>query len=292
MFIVKEITAFGYKTNPSYKVLVDLQGTNSWYRKAGNEEAVDEISFNVFYFLKTGQWRVQVPLVWKILNDSLDCVKARMKGMEEIPYGWNPCFGCPNTTCSTKFRAFKFFPKIRIGGASSTNTWILAMNTGAAVAKLLNPKYPARTKQPGGLWVGIQRCSDCIHAQFIKRDNDPDCFDAVQGVATQDASLYHEVQRLPSLPDKRELRDTRTKDPYLYCKASQAYVFDEDACTDYIWRATLTRHCDWVPASPSANGIQGIRGGVGELTVEIPDEIIARFRRPTKTTPSAGGAPF
>jgi len=55
-----------------------------------------------------------------------------------------------------------------------------------------------------------------------------------------------------------DLRDTRTKDPYLYCKVSQSYVFDEDACTDYIWRATLTRHFDWIPASPSANGIRGL----------------------------------
>lgn len=211
MFIVKEITPYGYRTNPNYRVVVDLMGTESWFMERGLREPADQIVFNVFYHLKSGQWRVQVPMIWKILNESLDCVKVKVEEMDKVPYGWLPCKECPNTQCTSQFKAFTYYPKIRLSGGPSRETWILAMNTGAAVAKLINPRYPANTKQSGGLWVGIRKCSDCIHSRFIKRDNDPDCFDAVQGVATRDSSLYHEVERQPSLSDKRELRDTRAK---------------------------------------------------------------------------------
>lgn len=75
----------------------------------------------------------------------------------------------------------------------------------------------------------------------------------------------------------------------MICSVTDSYVFDEDACTDYIWRALLTRHCDWVPASPSASALSGIKGGVGNFIVEIPDSVAKQMKNPRT---SAGGAPF
>ena len=282
MLTISKIMKSRDQLYPEYKATVDLQGTGSWIKEYGKEIEIPSIDFFVFYHAKQNEWRVKVTDVWRIPNMEAGCVsklnEPRQEEIEKLsellaPYGnaklselptqakelriklnallydWTPCDHCKHAaTCDKKFMVYDVYPKAHIFGSKSYNTWLLAMNVGAVVAKLVSPNYPKNTKQEnirGG-------CIQCAYVEFIKRDSDPDCIDAVTGTVTRDPDLYDSVERQSSTMDMRNSRDTREKFPYTRCKLSGKLVYNSDACSEYVWNLLLQRKTDWVPAASSA----------------------------------------
>jgi hypothetical protein len=157
------------------------------------------------------------------------------------------------------------------------------MNVAAVVARLVHHYEPFDSAYYDK-WDAIKKCSDCVFCQFVRRDNDPDCIDPVQGVVTYEGE--QEVERANSIADLKDHRDMREKVPYTRCLLNGKMVhgdpkdlkmndFTETSmeamkgvCNQYIWRKTLYKKCLWVPASQSAEfSGKDIIAGTGDLQV-------------------------
>lgn len=166
-------------------------------------------------------------------------VEARLKELQG--FNFHPCDVCTNSEECDKKRIYINYPKVRLSESAKTiDTWNLAASVAAVVAKIVDPEYPKSL--PQSVWVGIQKCSNCKHCEFIKRDNDPDGIDAVTGTITMEEGT--EYERSDSTMDNRHDRDTRVKKANKRCKKTGRLVEDWDACHSFNFSGKY-----WVPKS-------------------------------------------
>lgn len=307
---IKRIDTIQNGAFTTYRAYLDLRDTDSWINYYGEKKEVKYITFDVSFNMKHQEWRVYNEHVYKIVNESLGCVDSKLpkrtekleelasvkqeyknlldngcqlsaqqwqaykdaiQAFNDLAYNWNPCTECKmSQSCTKKHLVYNYIPKVHIFDESTMNTWLFAMNVGAAIARMINSNYPRGVMKDNN-WVGLRKCNDCSYCKFIIRDNQMDYLDE---------SMMNEAERSYSTSELRELpRDIlgNTIDvKNMRCAINNKEIASEDACLSYVWKSSLFRKTNWVPASKVAKSSKDndIIGGEGRYSVRIPEEVI------------------